>query len=332
MYINAAYGSVENYPACKWLLGSGASSLNGFLEFSRQHMQYTPVFYSAYPQTDGAQPDEGPRHSRSPSCRQQRIRSRAAAETAMSATRSTRTRFSRYPGHRAQRLWASQSCTIPVAQGHRCVGRKAMAHHTLRVRSVRPSVAAAKRNFPAPKLTSRLPRAVWRSSACRATRLRPFHASFRWEWRTPERSRRLGDVGACAPENWQFGGPNTPAIDLLVMLYAVDQAVLESISPPRVKRFAGIQRPRRNLSPGLDTSRRKRAIWLSRRHLSTGYRGRRAKSAAGSIGTKGRRISAGLCRRIRRSGAGPFGFAPSSIPIAFLTPDLSQPTRAQLRA
>jgi hypothetical protein len=50
MYINAAYGSVENYPACKWLLGSGASSLNGFLEFSRQHMQYTPVFYSAYPQ------------------------------------------------------------------------------------------------------------------------------------------------------------------------------------------------------------------------------------------------------------------------------------------
>ena len=49
-YINAAYGSVENYPACKWLLGKGASSLNGFLGFSRQHMQYTPVFYSACPQ------------------------------------------------------------------------------------------------------------------------------------------------------------------------------------------------------------------------------------------------------------------------------------------
>jgi Dyp-type peroxidase family len=42
----------------------------------------------------------------------------------------------------------------------------------------------------------------------------------------PERSRRLGDVGACAPENWQFGGPNTPEIDLLVMLYAVDENAL----------------------------------------------------------------------------------------------------------
>ncbi len=50
MYINAAYGSVENYPACKWMLGRGASSLEGFAGFSRQHMQYTPVFYSAYPQ------------------------------------------------------------------------------------------------------------------------------------------------------------------------------------------------------------------------------------------------------------------------------------------
>jgi hypothetical protein len=49
-YINGAYGGVENYPACKWLIGRGAASLNGFAGWSRQHMQYTPVFYSAYPQ------------------------------------------------------------------------------------------------------------------------------------------------------------------------------------------------------------------------------------------------------------------------------------------
>lgn len=49
MYINAAYGSVENYPACRWLVGRGAASLEGFAGWSRQHMQYTPVFYSAYP-------------------------------------------------------------------------------------------------------------------------------------------------------------------------------------------------------------------------------------------------------------------------------------------
>jgi hypothetical protein len=50
MYINGAYGGVENYPACKWLVGRGAASLEGFAQWSRQHMQYTPVFYSAYPQ------------------------------------------------------------------------------------------------------------------------------------------------------------------------------------------------------------------------------------------------------------------------------------------
>jgi hypothetical protein len=49
-YINGAYGNVENYPACKWLIGKGAASLKGFVGWSRQHMQYTPVFYSAYPQ------------------------------------------------------------------------------------------------------------------------------------------------------------------------------------------------------------------------------------------------------------------------------------------
>ena len=49
MYINGAYGNVENYPACRWMLLGGAASLNEYAGWSRQHMQYTPVFYSAYP-------------------------------------------------------------------------------------------------------------------------------------------------------------------------------------------------------------------------------------------------------------------------------------------
>ena len=48
-YLNGAYGNVRNYPPCKWLIGPGAASANGFANWSRQHMQYTPVFYSAYP-------------------------------------------------------------------------------------------------------------------------------------------------------------------------------------------------------------------------------------------------------------------------------------------
>jgi hypothetical protein len=49
-YLNGAYGNVRNYPACKWMIGRGAASADGFAKWARQHMQYTPVFYSAYPQ------------------------------------------------------------------------------------------------------------------------------------------------------------------------------------------------------------------------------------------------------------------------------------------
>jgi hypothetical protein len=49
-YLNGAYCNVRNYPPCKWLIGRGAASANGFANWARQHMQYTPVFYSAYPQ------------------------------------------------------------------------------------------------------------------------------------------------------------------------------------------------------------------------------------------------------------------------------------------
>jgi Dyp-type peroxidase family len=60
-----------------------------------------------------------------------------------------------------------------------------------------------------------------------ADTLAAFPREFQMGMAAPERSRRLGDLGACAPESWQFGGPNTPEIDALVMLYAVDEAILD---------------------------------------------------------------------------------------------------------
>ena len=44
---------------------------------------------------------------------------------------------------------------------------------------------------------------------------------------TPHRRRTLGDVGDNAPERWLWGGPNTPTPDLLLLLFASDQAALE---------------------------------------------------------------------------------------------------------
>ena len=44
---------------------------------------------------------------------------------------------------------------------------------------------------------------------------------------TPHRRRTLGDVGDSAPEGWLWGGPSTPSIDVLLLLFARDQATLE---------------------------------------------------------------------------------------------------------
>jgi Dyp-type peroxidase family len=45
----------------------------------------------------------------------------------------------------------------------------------------------------------------------------------------PHRSRALGDIGDDAPEGWLWGGPNTPPIDLLLLLYADDTAGLSRL-------------------------------------------------------------------------------------------------------
>jgi hypothetical protein len=49
LYLNVGYSNVEGYPPVKWLVTGGTAHLQGYTLWTRQHMQYTPVFYSAYP-------------------------------------------------------------------------------------------------------------------------------------------------------------------------------------------------------------------------------------------------------------------------------------------
>src|SRR5262249_13133571 len=46
---------------------------------------------------------------------------------------------------------------------------------------------------------------------------------------TAHRSRLFGDVGESAPEYWTWGGPNTPEVDLVLLLFARDNAGLGEI-------------------------------------------------------------------------------------------------------
>jgi len=61
--------------------------------------------------------------------------------------------------------------------------------------------------------------------------LTAFPREFQMGMAAPERARRLGDVGDNAPDKWQFGGPNTPDIDLLLMLYARNEVILDQLTP-----------------------------------------------------------------------------------------------------
>ncbi len=44
----------------------------------------------------------------------------------------------------------------------------------------------------------------------------------------PDRSRVLGDTGGDAPQGWRWGGPGTPAVHMVAMLFAADDAELAS--------------------------------------------------------------------------------------------------------
>jgi deferrochelatase/peroxidase EfeB len=54
----------------------------------------------------------------------------------------------------------------------------------------------------------------------------------------PHRSRLLGDVGESAPERWQWGGPGTAPVDVLLMLYAADTATLDALCNSYEQGFA----------------------------------------------------------------------------------------------
>lgn len=56
---------------------------------------------------------------------------------------------------------------------------------------------------------------------------------------TPHKRRLLGDVGTSAPEAWAWGGPTTPQVDALVLLYATDGAELDRLRIFHVTRLSG---------------------------------------------------------------------------------------------
>ena len=56
-----------------------------------------------------------------------------------------------------------------------------------------------------------------------------FSAEFRGGMTAPHRRRVLGDEGERAPEGWEWGGPGTPRIDAVLLLYAASPGALEAL-------------------------------------------------------------------------------------------------------
>jgi Dyp-type peroxidase family len=54
-----------------------------------------------------------------------------------------------------------------------------------------------------------------------------FPLEFRGGMTTDHRRRILGDIGANAPEHWLWGGPTTPSVDLMLLLFARDDSLLD---------------------------------------------------------------------------------------------------------
>ncbi|MDZ7727036.1 MAG: Dyp-type peroxidase [Dehalococcoidia bacterium] len=56
-----------------------------------------------------------------------------------------------------------------------------------------------------------------------------FSHEFRDGMTSPHRQRILGDTGESAPEHWEWGGPGAPGVDAVLLLYAVDQAAMDTL-------------------------------------------------------------------------------------------------------
>ena len=67
--------------------------------------------------------------------------------------------------------------------------------------------------------------------------LAQFSREFRQGMAHPERSAALGDVAQEAPENWEFGGPQTPALDALCMTFAGSHEQRDELSGARERLF-----------------------------------------------------------------------------------------------
>ena len=65
-----------------------------------------------------------------------------------------------------------------------------------------------------------------------------FSAEFVGGMNTPHRRRLLGDVDANAPEEWAWGGPATPRIDVLLLFYARDPGELDALRAAQTERLA----------------------------------------------------------------------------------------------
>src|SRR5262249_39953882 len=65
---------------------------------------------------------------------------------------------------------------------------------------------------------------------------------------TPHRQRVFGDVGPSAPEQWAWGGPATPTVDVLLLVFARDMATLDQRLTELTGAFAGVTEIRRLLA------------------------------------------------------------------------------------
>ena len=78
-----------------------------------------------------------------------------------------------------------------------------------------------------------------------------FSNEFREGMTTPHRQRMLGDEEGGGPDSWRWGGPRTPPVDAVLMLYAVDTSALDAFTATHAAALAtaGIE-----LIATLDTS------------------------------------------------------------------------------
>ena len=230
--LNASFSHGIEYPRTRWLIIDGAWNERTFKRHNRNRQITTQVWYAAYPNLSAINIAENAKLRASLSAPQtekqeidwlkllRRDWGRPNAEPVVLEREDMQSLVTRGHSHH------KAACFFLLSFANGEAGRAAAKRWLSDLIADRDVVMNGKRQEPCAHIA--FTHEGLRHFGCSESLLAGFSDEFRFGMTTDHRRRLLGDTGASAPENWEWGRPDEP-LHAVLMLYTADDAELARV-------------------------------------------------------------------------------------------------------